>query len=92
MVLIRSVVINPAVLLSPYVSYEEIDDTHVKATVTYGDVSGSGVFTLNEAGAITEFYSAERQVETIDGVKMELGWKCYYDEYEERMESKPHPK
>lgn len=82
--LAESVVINPAVLLSPYVSYEEIEDTHVKATVTYEDVSGSGVFTLNEAGAITEFYSAERQVETIDGVKMELGWKCYYDEYEEK--------
>lgn len=82
--LAESSVINPSVFLSPYVTYEEIDDTHIKATVTYQGVSGSGIFTFNSEGEITEFYSAERQVEEIDGVKMELGWKCYYDKYEER--------
>ena len=82
--LAESSVINPSVFLSPYVTYEEIDDTHIKATVTYQGVSGSGIFTFNNEGEITEFYSAERQVEEIDGVKMELGWKCYYDKYEER--------
>lgn len=82
--LAESAVINPSVFLSPYVTYEEIDDTHIKATVTYQGVSGSGIFTFNKEGEIIEFYSAERQVEEIDGVKMELGWKCYYDKYEER--------
>lgn len=82
--LAESATINPSVLLSPYVTYEEIDDTHVKATVSYRGVSGSGIFTFNADGAITEFYSPERQVEEIDGVKMELGWVCTYDGYEER--------
>ena len=44
--------------LSPYVTYEEIDNTHIKATVTYQGVSGSGVFTFNDEGAITELLSA----------------------------------
>ncbi|MBQ5851707.1 MAG: hypothetical protein IIW54_12985 [Lachnospiraceae bacterium] len=82
--LAESAVINPSVFLSSYVTYEEIDDTHIKATVTYQGVSGSGIFTFNNEGKIIEFYSVERQVEEIDGVKMELGWKCYYDKYEER--------
>lgn len=82
--LAESAVINPSVFLSPYVTYEEIDNTHIKATVTYQGVSGSGVFTFNDEGAITEFFSAERQVEEIDGVRMELGWKCYCDGYVEK--------
>lgn len=80
----ESVVINPSSILSPYVTYEAIDDSHVKATVSYNGVSGSGIITFNEEGAITEFYSDERQVEEIDGVTMKLGWKCYYEDYVER--------
>lgn len=77
-------VINPSVLLSSAITYEELDDTHVKATVSYNGVSGSGIFTFNEDGAITEFYSDERQVEEIDGEKIKLGWKCTCDDYEMR--------
>lgn len=82
--LAESAVVNPSVFLSPYVSYEEIDDSHLKATVTYQGVSGSGIFTFLESGAISEFYSTERQVEEIDGQKLRLGWKCYCEQYEER--------
>ena len=66
--LAESVAFNPSALLSPYVTYDVIDDLHVKATVTYNGVTGSGIFTVNEDGAITEFYSDERQVEKIDGI------------------------
>lgn len=73
--------LNPSILLSPYVTYEYIDNTKVKATVTYKGVSGSGVFTINEDGAITEFYSDERQVEKIDGIDTRIGWRCEYEDY-----------
>ena len=82
--LAESAVINPSVFLPPYVTCEELDDRHVKATVTYQGVSGSGIFTFNNAGEITEFFSAERQVEEIDGVKMKVRWKCYCSDYQER--------
>lgn len=79
--LAESVAINPAAILSPYITYETIDDLHVKATIEYDGVSGSGIFTLNKEGAIIEFYSDERQVEEIDGVKTHVGWHCDYENY-----------
>lgn len=80
----ESAAINPSALLSPYVNYEVINDTQVKATVTYNGVKGSGIFTVNEAGVLTKFESDERQVEEINGVKTLIGWRCDYDKYEER--------
>lgn len=82
--LAESVAINPSSLLSPYVKYDIVDDTHVKATVSYNGVEGSGIFTFNEAGVITKFESHERQVEEINGVKTFVGWRCDYDNYEKR--------
>lgn len=75
-------VINPSVLLSPAITYKELDDMHVEATITYNGVTGSGIFTVNEEGAITEFYSDERQVEEIDGEKIKMGWRCICENYE----------
>lgn len=72
---------NPHVLLSEYVSYEEIDDNHVKATVNYNGITASGEFTINDKGQITQFYSDERQVEEIDGVLTPIGWRCDFKDY-----------
>ena len=79
--LAESVCINPSAVLSSYVSYEAVDEHHVKATVAYNGVSGSGIFTLNDEGAIIEFYSDDRQVEKIDGADTRIGWKCEYEGY-----------
>ncbi|WP_167957457.1 DUF6544 family protein [Anaerosporobacter faecicola] len=79
--LAESVAINPSAILSPYVTYEQIDDLHVKATIAYNGVSGTGVFTLNEEGAIVTFYTDERQVEKINGVDTKIGWRCDYEDY-----------
>ena len=82
----ESVALNPSAILSPYVSYEMIDKNHVKATITYNGISGSGIFTINEEGQITEFYSDERQVEEVDGVKTFVGWRCEYRDYKKSGE------
>ena len=74
--LIEGITLNPSTLLSPYITYEEIDNQHVKATICYNGVSGTGIITVNEEGALTEFYSDERQMEEIDGVKTQIGWRC----------------
>lgn len=86
--LAESAAFNPSALLSSYVTYDVIDDLHVKATATYNGVSGSGIFTINKDGAITEFYSDERQVENIDGVPTNIGWRCEYDNYEKNLQMK----
>lgn len=80
----ESVCINPSVLLAPCLSYETLDANHVKVTISYNGVSGSGIFTISEEGKITEFYSDERQVENVDGVMTPVGWRCEYGDYIEK--------
>lgn len=82
--LAECITLNPSILFSPYVTYETIDANHVQATITYKGVSGKGIFTLDDQGAITEFYSDNRQVEKINGVETKLGWKCTYSNYKEQ--------
>jgi hypothetical protein len=73
--------LNPCILLSDYVTYEEIDSTHVKAAITYQKVKGTGIFTFDEDGRLTEFESDERQVEEINGKMTPIGWKAKYKDY-----------
>jgi len=45
----------PSVALSPYISWEAIDDTSAKATMTYKETTGSGTFYFNENGDFVKF-------------------------------------
>jgi hypothetical protein len=40
----------PSAALAPYLRWEGIDDRSARATMTYGGVSASGVFTFDEQG------------------------------------------
>ncbi len=49
----------PSAALSEYIQWEPIDYNSARATMTYGEVSGSAVFEFNEAGNLVTM-SAER--------------------------------
>jgi hypothetical protein len=49
----------PSAALSPYITWEEIDDLSAKASMTYKGTTGSGVFYFNERGDFIK-YSAQR--------------------------------
>lgn len=76
--------VNPSILLSDYLTYEELDTNHVKATIRYNGVQGSGIFTFDENGQLAGFESDERQEEEIDGVMTKIGWKAVYKNYTEQ--------
>lgn len=76
--------VNPCILLSDYVTYEEIDLTHVMAMVNYNGVKGTGIFTFDEQGRLLGFESDERQVEEVDGIMTTIGWRAVYGDYKER--------
>lgn len=76
--------LNPAVLFSEYVTYETVDNNTVNVVINYNGVIGKGVIYINDEGAITSFYSDERQVENIDGVDTPIGWRCEYEDYREQ--------
>lgn len=77
----ESMTLNPSVLFSPYVTYEEGGDRWVKVKISNHGISGTGIITVDRNGAITEFYSEDRQVEVIDGVDTRIGWRCEYENY-----------
>ena len=79
---IESAVLNPSILLSKFVTYEEVDERHIKVTISYQGITGTGFLTLNEDGAITEFYSDERQTGKVNGEEMMIGWRCECSHYE----------
>ncbi len=45
----------PSLALSPFIQWEALDDHSAKATMTYGGITGSGVFYFNEAGDFVKF-------------------------------------
>lgn len=45
----------PSLALSPYISWEQINDTTARATMSYKGTSGSGTFYFNDKSDITKF-------------------------------------
>ncbi len=44
------IVWTPSASLSPYIRWEHVDETHARATMSFGGVSASGVFEFDELG------------------------------------------
>jgi hypothetical protein len=45
----------PSLALSPYITWEQIDENTAQATMTYKGTSGSGTFYFNSIGDVTKF-------------------------------------
>jgi hypothetical protein len=45
----------PTAALSSYIKWEEVDANSARATMTYGGISASGVFTFNQKGEVLSF-------------------------------------
>lgn len=67
----------PTATLEDYITWEHIEENSAKATMSYGDITSSGIFVFNEKGDVTRFeadrykesggtYSKERWVIDID--------------------------
>ena len=71
----------PSAALKEYITWEEVDDNQAKATMTYGDVTASGIFTFNEKGEVARF-EAERYGE-FDGEYRLENWSIPVSDYQE---------
>ncbi|QUH26034.1 DUF6544 family protein [Serpentinicella alkaliphila] len=71
----------PSAVLEEYITWEEIDEDHSKATMTYGDITASGIFTFNEEGEAIKF-EAERYGE-FNGVFSLETWSIPVSNYKE---------
>lgn len=71
----------PTAVLNEYITWDEVDDDHAKATMSYKDVTVSGVFTFNDQGEVIKF-EAERYGEFDKKFRLEL-WSISLSDYKE---------
>ncbi|RKD32453.1 DUF6544 family protein [Thermohalobacter berrensis] len=69
----------PTAALSDYIKWEEVDSNSAKATMSYGEITASGIFTFNDKGDVISF-TAKRYMETNGQFKLET-WTIPLDEY-----------
>lgn len=72
----------PAILLQDYITFEEISDYEVKATITYAGQTASGVFTFNEHYEMISFVTNDRAVTNGDGTMEYIPWSAVCSEYQ----------
>lgn len=74
----------PNVALQDYITWEEIDETHAKATISYYGISAGGVFVFDEEGALRSFTTGDRVAVDMDGTERQAEWTAVLDDYRER--------
>lgn len=71
----------PNIALQDYISWESIDDTHAKATITYYGISASGIFSFTENGEMISFTTNDRWETQTDGTATQIPWSIIFGEY-----------
>lgn len=72
----------PSILLQDYITFEEISDYKVKATISYLGQTASGVFTFNEHYEMISFVTNDRAVTNGDGTMEYIQWSAVCSEYQ----------
>jgi len=54
------VLLIPSAIFNEHITWEEIDTNRARATITYGELSGSGIFTFGDDGFMQSFRTDER--------------------------------
>ena len=72
----------PAIILNGYIKWESIDKDLVKATITYKNISGSGVFTFSDGGLFQSFSTDERAAVSPDGKTEYPKWSVVVEDYQ----------
>lgn len=71
----------PSVVLQDYITWESIDDTHARATISCCGTSASGVFTFDEQGMVLTFRTSDRTAIDMNGSAREAEWSAIYGGY-----------
>lgn len=72
----------PTILLQDYITFEEISDFEVRATITYGGQSASGIFNFNEQYEMFSFTTNDRAVAGTDGSMEYVPWSALCNDYQ----------
>lgn len=75
--------IIPNAALQDYITWEEIDSLHAKATITFYGRTANGIFAFNEKGEMVSFTTNDREATATDGTSEKVQWSVVFGEYEE---------
>lgn len=75
--------IIPNVALQDFIVWEEMDNLHAKAAISYYGITASGIFTFNENGEMLSFTTEDREATAIDGTSEKVRWSAVCSEYAE---------
>lgn len=71
----------PHAVLQDYITWESVDATHAKATITHKGVSASGIFTFSEVGEPLSFTTEDRSLISTDGMVQQVTWSAFFKDY-----------
>lgn len=72
----------PNILLQDYISFEEINDFEVQATISYKGQTASGIFTFNEQYEMISFRTNDRAAAGTDGNIEYIPWSALCSDYQ----------
>lgn len=72
----------PTILLQDYIIFEELSDFEVRATITYGGQTASGIFTFNEQYEMISFTTNDRAMAGSDGSMEYVPWSALCKDYQ----------
>lgn len=81
----------PSILTQDYITFEEISEFEIKATITYEGQTASGVFTFNEQYEMVSFVTDDRAVSNSDGTYEYVRWSALCSEYVTSDDGIKHP-
>jgi hypothetical protein len=73
----------PSAVLENNIVWEPVNDTQVKATITYKETEASGVFTFNNNGEFASFTTNDREMIDNSGKGKKVEWTAYVNDYKE---------
>lgn len=75
--------IIPNAAIQDYITWEDIDALHAKATISYYGKTASGIFAFNQNGEMCFFTTNDREATATDGTSEKVKWSVVFSEYEE---------
>ena len=73
----------PNMALQEYIVWEEIDDLHAKAAISYYGITAGGIFTFDENGEMLTFTTNDREAVAADGTSERVRWSAVCSNYAE---------
>ncbi|MGN1053064.1 MAG: DUF6920 family protein, partial [Candidatus Scatosoma sp.] len=74
-----------------YIPFEEISDFEVRATITYGGQTASGIFSFNERYEMISFTTNDRAASGKDGSMENIPWSALCGDYQLSENGIKHP-